>query len=141
MRSLRSAVVIAVIVTALFTSACGDDTPITTSPTTPTSPTTSTLSTTLTTSGAVSRLFTATQAGTVSVTLNSAGAPGTAVGLGVGVPSTGIARCTLSTSIVTAAGPGPQLSAPVDAGTYCVAVYDLGTLTDAIAIDLTIVFP
>jgi hypothetical protein len=141
MRFLRLAGVITVIGAALFTSSCGDETPTTPSPTTPTSPTTSTLSTTLTTSGAVSRLFSATQAGTVSVTLSSAGAPGTSVGLGLGVPSAGVARCTLSTSIVTAAGPGPQLAAPVDAGTYCAAVYDVGTLTEAIAVDLTIVFP
>ena len=104
-----------------------------------TSPTTTTLSTRLTVNGAISRSFTATQAGTVSVTLNNAGAA--VVGLGLGVPSTGVARCVLTTAIVTSAGTTPQIAAPVDAGTYCVAVYDVGRLTNEITIDLTIVYP
>lgn len=142
---MRAVALIAAVITALgaasLTSGCGDDSPTTTSPTTPTSPTTSTFSSQLTVKGAVSRLFSATAAGTVSVTLTSAGAAGTIVGLGLGVPSSGIARCTLTTAIVTAAGSTPQIAAPVDAGTYCVAVYDVGTLTDTIAFDITIVYP
>lgn len=126
---------------ATLTSGCGEDSQATTAPSTPASPTTSTFSSLLTLNGAVSRSFTATQSGTVSVTLTGAGVPGTVVGLGIGVPSTGVARCTLNTAILTTAGSTPQIVASVDAGTYCVAIYDLGTLTDAITFELTIVLP
>jgi hypothetical protein len=133
---------VAVIILASLASACGNDASTTTTPTpTPTSPTTSNVSTRLTVNGSISRSFAATQAGTVTATLNNAGAAGTLVGLGLGVPTTGIANCALSTTIVTTAGPAATIAAPVDAGSYCVAVYDVGRLTSEITVDLTIVYP
>src|SRR5438105_1994209 len=81
--------------------ACGNNNQTTTTPTTPTttSPTTSTFASRLTPNGAVSRSFTASAAGTVTVTLTNAAGPVTRVGLGMGVPSTGVAKCALSTAI------------------------------------------
>ena len=67
------AAIVAAIGVASLTSACGNDTPTTPTPSAPTSPTTSTFSSRLTAKGAVSRSFTATQAGTVSVTLTNSG--------------------------------------------------------------------
>jgi hypothetical protein len=128
-------------VAAAMAAGCGDDQPAPTTPTEPASPVTTTLSSILTVNGAVSRLFTTTKAGTVTVTLSAAGAPGTIVGLGIGVPSSGVARCALSAAVNTAAGSQPQFSVPVDNGTYCVAVYDIGRLADTIPIELTIVYP
>ena len=61
--------------------------------------------------------------------LTNAAGPTTVVGLGIGVPTTGIAKCALSTAIKTASGSTPQISAAVDPGQYCVTVYDLSTLT------------
>jgi hypothetical protein len=133
--------VVAAIGAASLTSACGNDTPAVTAPTAPTSPTTSTFSSRLTPSGAVSRLFTATQSGTVSVMLTNAGGPFTRVGLGLGVPTTGLARCSLSTAMTTTPGSTPQITATVDPGDYCVTIYDPGTLTDTIDFSFTLVYP
>ncbi len=132
-----------VLLVASLAAGCSNDDTTQATPTTPTpaSPTTSTLTSKLTPSGAVSRLFTATKAGSVSVTLASTGPADTRLGLGIGVPSTGIARCSLSTTITTVAGPSPQIIATVDAGNYCVVLYDVGTLTDEITFDLTLVYP
>jgi hypothetical protein len=140
-----SALVIAVVAAlgaASLTVACGKDAASTTTPTpAPTSPTTSTFASRLTVNGAVSRSFTATQAGTVTVLLTNAGGPVTRIGLGLGVPTTGLARCALSTAMVTTPGSTPQISAPVDAGAYCVTIYDIGTLTDTIDFSITLVYP
>ena len=151
-RSRRFSIV--VLLFAVAASACADNTtattttpkPVTpTTPTTPpapvTSPTTSTLTTQLFVDDAVSRTFTTSKAGTVSVTLSRAGADGTMVGLGIGIPQGELASCTLSTSMNTAASATPQLNVAVDNGSYCVTVYDVGTLTDTISFDLTIVYP
>ena len=141
---------IVVLLFAVSAAACADNTttttPTTTTPTTPTPPplvypATSTLETQLFVDGAVSRTFTTSKAGTVSVTLTHAGADGTTVGLGVGIPQGALASCTLATSITTAASSTPQFNVPVDTGSYCVTVYDVGTLTDTITFDLTIVYP
>ncbi len=139
---MRNGLFLAVLLASAFNLACGDDTVTTpTTPTTPASPTTRSFSSKLTVKGAVSRTFTATQAGTVSATLTSAGSASTRVGLGIGVPYGGIATCTLNSMVTTTAGASPQISATVDAGQYCVAVFDVGALTDDINFDLTIVFP
>jgi hypothetical protein len=124
----------------LTASACGDKT-TTTPTTTTTSPTTSVFSSRLTPGGAVSRQFGASTAGTVTAMLTNAAGPNTVVGLGIGVPTTGLAKCALTTTIQTNAGPTPQLSASVDAGNYCVVVFDLGTLTSAIDFSVTLVYP
>ena len=130
----------------MLTAACGNDTATPTTPTpTPTGPTTSIFSSRLTPGGAVSRLFDASAAGTVTVMLTNAAGPFTRVGIGIGVPTnttvTGIARCSLSTAIATASGSTPQITTTVDAGPYCVAIYDLGTLTDTIDFSITLVYP
>jgi len=75
------------------------------------------------------------------VMLTNAAGPFTRVGLGLGVPTTGIAKCALSIALSTAASSTPQISAPVDAGQYCVTVYDLGTLTTTIDFSVTLVYP
>jgi hypothetical protein len=122
-------------------AACGSSTPSPTTPTTPTSPTTSIFSSRLTPGGAVSRQFGASTNGTVTAMLTNAAGPNTVVGLGIGVPTTGLAKCALTTAIQTPAGSTPQISASVDAGNYCVVVYDLGTLTSAIDFSVTLVYP
>ena len=134
--------VVAALGAAGMTAACGNDgdTPTTPSPA-PASPQTSTFASRLTVNGAVSRSFTATQAGTVTVLLTNAGGPSTRIGLGLGVPTTGLARCALSTAMVTTPGATPQITAAVDAGVYCVTLYDIGTLTDTIDFSITLVYP
>src|SRR5262245_10847386 len=132
---------VVVLTCASLMSGCGKDSTTTPTPTTPTGPTTSIFASRLTPNGAISRSFGATTAGTVTVMLTNAAGPTTVVGLGIGVPTTGFARCALSTSIQTPSGTTPQISAPVDAGQYCVTVYDLGTLTSPIDFSVTLVYP
>jgi hypothetical protein len=138
---MRIAVFAFALAVAAVTAACGDDTPPPTTPTTPTGPTTAVFGSRLTPGGAVSRSFSATAAGTVTAMLTNAGGPFTRVGLGIGVPSAGLAKCVLSTSITTTPGSTPQIAAAVDAGQYCVTIYDVGTLTSAIDFSITLVYP
>jgi hypothetical protein len=123
---------------ALLASACGDDT--VTTPSLP-SPTTSDFSSQLVVSGSSSRSFTATKNGTVVVTLDEAGPAGTVVGLGIGVPFNGVSGCALNKAITATAATIPHLAEAVEAGRYCVAIFDTGTLTSTINFKMTIVFP
>lgn len=108
--------------------------------TTTTSPVTETWSTQLAVNGTTSRSFTAAKAGTATVTLTSVGGSTTQkIGFGIGIPDTLGAGCLFTRSLETAAG--AQISTAVDFGTYCVRVYDLGTLTATTAITVTIVRP
>jgi hypothetical protein len=135
----RTAYLAGLLVCAGLAAGCGDDTP--TTPTLP-SPSTNEFSSQLVIKGATSRSFSATKTGVVTVTLQEAGPPGTRVGLGIGVPfSTTVAGCALSKSITATAGGEPQLVEGVDAGRYCVAIFDNGTLTAPISFKMTIVFP
>jgi hypothetical protein len=51
------------------------------------------------------------------------------LGLGFGGPSSQGTRCNLSVRNDIQAGSTPQITAPVDAGTYCVEVFDVGFVT------------
>ncbi len=91
--------------------------------------------------GASSRTFTASQAGTVRLTLQSLGAPATAIGLGIGIPRIDGAGCVLSQSVTTGPGAGPHLTAAVSPGTYCVRIFDPGTLPSPATFSVQIVYP
>ena len=131
LRSLIPLFVLAAIITG-----CGDGT------TTPTAPTTKAIddvwSSVLAPGGTSSRSFTVNAAGTIAVTMTSAGAT---VGLGVGLPRTIGGGCRLGVSVNASAGSTPQLTTQADAGQYCVQVFDLGTLTDAVPFALKIDHP
>ena len=123
---------------AAMVAACGDDTSTATSPSTPTKPAAETWSSALAPGGMSSRSFTVTVAGTINVTMTSAGST---VGLGVGLPRVSGGGCRLGVSVNTGGGSAPQISTQADAGQYCVQVFDLGTLTDPISFTLTIDHP
>lgn len=141
-RFMRACAVVSVAIVVAFTGACGNSNQ-TTTPTTPTttSPTTAVFASRLTPGGAISRSFAATTSGTITVMLTNAAGPFTRVGLGLGVPSTGIAKCALSTAVSTNAGATPQIAAAVDAGNYCVTVYDIGTISSPVDFSVTLVYP
>ncbi len=117
---------------ALCSSACGSSTP--TSPTTASSQTVN-WSTMIAPGGTVARTVTASQSGTMTVTLTVSGAP---LGYGVGIPAP-TAGCRLSNSHVDVQG--STLSVPVEQGDYCVAVYDAGALTAPIGFAVEIQTP
>jgi len=128
------------VVAALALAGCDDAAP-TTSPT-PTSPVTETFSGQFTPGGSAARAFTAAAAGTVSITLTQIGPPSdAAVGLGIGIPQSNGSGCLLTQTVAATASTTPQITAAVDAGTYCVRLYDTGSLVTQVAFIVTIVRP
>jgi hypothetical protein len=128
-------------VLALAATGCDDATTTATSPTV-TSPVTETFNGQFIPGGTASRAFTAASSGTVSITLTQVGPPADAVvGLGVGIPQSSGTGCLLTQVVQTGASSSPQLTVSVDAGSYCVRLYDTGTLTAPIAFNVTIVRP
>jgi hypothetical protein len=104
-----------------------------------TSPTTVTWTTLLYAKSAASRSFVASQAGSVTITLQSAAVP---IGLAVGVPAVASGGgCRASTSVTAVSSEVPQLTIGVDAGTYCVLVFDVGGIVDSIGFSVTLVHP
>jgi hypothetical protein len=84
--------------------------------------------------------FTVAVGGSLSVTLVSAGPPPTIImGLGIGNPSsTGTCAFLSGGTTTTSAGSTAQLSGPVAAGTYCVAVVDIGNELQPVAYTVTV---
>jgi len=125
---------------ALLVAACGDN-GVTSPDPTPTSPVTVTYTQLLTAQGWTSRTFTAAQAGTISVTLQSSELP---MGIGIGVTGADGSGCQTSVSVVTPAGDSPQLRTNVEAGTYCLVVYDVspaGSRTIQVPVTVVLVHP
>ncbi|MEO7189869.1 MAG: hypothetical protein ABI051_02300 [Vicinamibacterales bacterium] len=78
--------------------------------------------------GTAARTVIATQPGDVRVTLASLGAPaGTIAALGLGLQGDEGSGCQLSKIVRTTAGGGPQLSASIDAGVYCVKLFEVAS--------------
>jgi hypothetical protein len=104
-------------------------------------PRTETFASTLPTMGFASRTITATQTGTVTVTLESLGGGIDAVGLGIGVRRFD-GSCAFTRSQVASPASSPQISMVVPAGVdYCVQIYDLGTLTAPISFAIALAIP
>lgn len=124
------------VLTAILSFGCGNDTP--TSPTTTTDTTTTTATPTVTETfsatvpvgGAKFYSFTVEQNGTVNLTLTSVSGsfvPSTVMlGLGVGTPDA--TDCTTTSTVNTASGSTAQLTATLAPGVYCARVYDVGNL-------------
>jgi len=129
----------AVMFIAAMVAACGNSADTATSPSTTTPfPTTEGWSGVLAPGGASSRSFSTNAAGTISITLTTAG---DTVGVGVGLPRTTGGGCRLGTSVTASPGSTAQLTTQADVGSYCVQVFDLGTLTNPIPFALTINHP
>jgi hypothetical protein len=79
-------------------------------------------------------------AGTIRLTLTTLGNGTVRAGIGVGVAATG-APCSLAQSTVTGPGSEPQVVTSADAGSYCVQVYDPGSLSEDTAFSLTVEHP
>jgi len=125
-------------VAVLLVSGCTAESP--TTPSAAASPVSVTFASNLTPGGTVTRLFTAAVPGTVTLTLDSLAQPVT-VGLSLGLTRADGAGCYGSTSVQATAGSSPQLSIAVDAGNYCAAIYDIGTIVESMTFSMTIVHP
>jgi hypothetical protein len=125
------------LVSVALVTACGDGNTSTTPSPTPAASSES-WSSVVAPGGQSTRSFTVNASGTIAVTLTNAD---TTLGLGVGLPRVTGGGCRLGVTVNTSAGSSPQISAPADAGQYCVQVYDLGTLQDPVGFALKIDHP
>jgi len=90
--------------------------------------------------GYTTRNFAVAAAGVAAITMDSfSPASAGSIGLGVGIQRNDGTGCELSTAISTT--PGGQLTVPIDAGVYCVKVFDSGTLASQTAFALRILHP
>ena len=137
MTTTARCVTVCVLLASFCTVSCGDESE-TTAPTSVTSPTTVSWTTHLGTTGSASRSFVTSQAGTVTVTLQSAAVP---LGVGVGVPAASGSGCRPAVSVTAAPNDAPQLTTAVEEGTYCVLVFDVGGIVDPIPFTLQLVYP
>jgi hypothetical protein len=127
----------------LLCAACSsNDSTTPTAPTTPApGPGTQALNAIMAPQGSAIRTFTASAAGTVTVTLNST-SPATLVGLGIGIPGTATGGCDMTATVNTSGGSAPQISASVDAGTFCAGAFDRGAVgSGGVLVSITIVHP
>jgi hypothetical protein len=108
---------------------------VTGTPTTVDTAATETFASNLTVGGVVTRAFTASKSGTVTVTLNSSA--GQTIGFGLGLWD----GVTCGPTIFGPASDGTQLALPSDPGTYCVKLADLGALKATIPFTVTITHP
>ena len=123
-----------VVLSALVAAACAGSTPVTP---TPSNPTTDTFTGTLQPQTTNTHDFTVAQSGELDVTLAITSLP-VALGLGVGQPSTA-AGCLLLHSVSTAAGSTPQITGTATvSGNFCVAIYDVGNMTDPVDYTITV---
>jgi hypothetical protein len=101
--------------------------------------TTETFASFLSIGGTSARTLTVSQSGTISVTLGSV-TPTALIGMGIGIPVSASSICSLSNSLSATAG--SQLTIAVDAGTYCVEMYDPGGLiAPGVSFSTTITHP
>jgi hypothetical protein len=75
------------------------------------------------------------------VTLESLSQSGATVGVGLGLPPVSGIGCHISRLVEVAPGAGPHLSLPVEIGTFCVSIIDLGALTAAASFQLRLSHP
>lgn len=147
----RARVLLMALLVASLTAACNNgplpttaDTRTTTTTTTTTvSPVTETFSSQLAVGGYAFRSITAVKAGAITVTLTSLSSVGSTttlkVGMGLGIPDSTGTGCLFTRTTETAAG--GALTANVDAGAYCVRLWDLGTLKATTPFTVTIIRP
>jgi hypothetical protein len=92
--------------------------------------------------GVVFHQFTASANGTVNVTLTSTDPAATLVGVGIGIPGSNIGSCDLTKTVQARPGSTAQLSASVEAGTFCAGTFDVGGLpTRGVLVTFTVAHP
>lgn len=104
------------------------------------SPGTDVFASVITPGGRATRSVEASTPGTINVTLTSLSS-NVAAGLALGIPATDGSGCQLAKVVTATPGSSPQLSVPVDAGFYCMALYDIGNFTGVQNFSVTISHP
>lgn len=83
--------------------------------------------------------FTVTVGGAINATLVAAGPPPTIqMGLGIGTPGGGTCALLSGGSVAASASTAAQLNGTLTAGTYCLAVFDIGNAAGPITYTVTV---
>ena len=90
--------------------------------------------------GSASRTLALAAAGSIEATLTDL-SPSVMVGMGIGLPRSDQAGCTVTRSLETFAGDSARLVIQADAGTYCVKVFDMGHIREDVVFTVTIAHP
>ena len=98
-----------------------------------------TFSSTIAPAGTTSRSFITSRQGELTATFDSISAGDIEMGLAIGMVT--VNGCGPVRIVHTRPGPGPQLTARVDPGEYCVALFDLGNLTRAESFTVSYRYP
>lgn len=93
------------------------------------SPGTVTFASAITPAGTATRSFEASTAGQVAVTLTDLSAGAVQAGLGLGIRATDGSGCKFAQIVRVVAGETPHITTQVDAGDYCVSLWDVGNIT------------
>lgn len=127
---------LAVLILSVLMSGCGSSSVI--GPTS--TPTTDSFSGTVAVGATDSHSFSVSQSGgQVNVTLLTAGPPATIfMGLAIGSPSGSTCVLLSGAQTLAQAGTAAQLTGTVNAGTYCVAVFDAGNQSADVSYSLTV---
>lgn len=125
-------------VVALALTLCGPGCDWFKGSTSPTTTQTETFSGTLAPQGSSVFTFTVSKSGAVSITLtNVVSTSTTLLGLGIGTPNGPTCTMTSSTQSATP-GSTAQIAVTENAGTYCVRVFDVGTIQGSVTFTITV---
>jgi len=122
---------------------CGGNDSATTAPSSPAPAAgTESFTATLAPGGTAIHQFNASATGTVSVTLTTTNPGSTLLGLGIGIPGGNIGGCDLTKTVQALPGSAAQLTASVEAGTYCAGAFDVGGVgRNCVLVTLSVAHP
>lgn len=129
----------AVCLLCVLSGACGEDNPV--APTTRQSPATEVFTSNVNVQGSVWRMITAIQTGSFSATMTAADQPTIQLGMALGIRNGTGSGCLVTQEVIATAGPALQLTAQLEAGDYCVMVFDVGQLRSPMNFAVTINYP
>jgi len=124
-------------VLAVLCAGCSSTTAPSSTSSSTSSPVSETFTSQIFAQGSAFRTFTASQAGTVTITLLG-GPAGMPLGLGLGLPGETAGHCQLTFVINASPGGATVLSNAVDAGTFCAGVFDVGDIPPSTAVPFSI---
>jgi hypothetical protein len=91
--------------------------------------------------GSATRTVNASQPGLLSSIVTSATPPNVRLGFGLGIPRIDGAGCHLTMAISTVTSAATPISSQVDAGTFCVRLFDVGNATSTVNFTISTAHP
>jgi hypothetical protein len=97
-----------------------------------------TWATTFTARGSATRSFEQIGPGAVNITLTAV-TPDVPLGIGVGIPRADGSGCLLTTAVTATPASSPQIVLTADPGTWCVRVWDPGTVPERVNFSMSVI--